>query len=85
MSSRKKFEPELIIHVTRFGVVKVRIPYTTLSEEKAGRELQARCSTIISLLSEVARGTAIESKPLIALPDQAPVTHATSQPHHPRQ
>jgi hypothetical protein len=37
MSSRKKFEPELIIHVTRFGVVKVRIPYTTLSEESRSR------------------------------------------------
>lgn len=83
----KAIDPVLIITVTQFGVSDTKILYRTLAEEKAGRELQAKCSTIISLLSEVARSSnpieSLTSKLPIDL-DQTPVTHATSQTHHPR-
>ena len=45
------FEPELIITVTPRGVTRIGIPYSNLAEERAGRALQERCATLISLLS----------------------------------
>jgi hypothetical protein len=77
-------QPLLIIYVTPTGVVKVKIPFRNLSEERAGRELEARCSPIIALLSRAARGVSVPTpNSPIELPE-APVTHATSQTHHPR-
>lgn len=85
MPSRMKIEPELIIHVTRHGVTKVRIPYDDLASERAGRQLEERCAAIIALLSRAASGISVQKPvPLIELPD-TPVTHVSSQPHHPRQ
>ena len=57
-------QPLLIIYVTPAGVAKVKIPFRNLSEERAGRELEARCSPIIALLSRAARGNAQELIPL---------------------
>lgn len=91
MSKQSKIaEPTVLITLTRFGVSKITIPYRTLAEEAAGQALQQKCSAIIDLLSKVARGAAQPIEPLasklpIALPNEKPVTHATGQPHHPRQ
>jgi hypothetical protein len=81
-----KTEPELIIHMTQSGVTKTRIRFTTLAEEQAGRELQARCASIIALLSRAARGAKVPAPAglPIELPQEAVITHASNQPHHPR-
>jgi hypothetical protein len=57
-------QPLLIVYVTSAGVVKVKIPYRNLAEERAGRELEQRCAPIISLLSRAARGNQQEIIPL---------------------
>lgn len=69
MNKKKKpLEPTLHIEVTKYGVSKIKIAYRTLAEEEAARLLQQKCAVVISLLSEVARGTASEIKPLAPAP-----------------
>ena len=53
-------EPELIIHVTDRGVTKVRIPFDTLADQRAGEELRRRCAPVIASLSQIARESAGE-------------------------
>lgn len=60
----KEARPLLIIYVTPRGVVKTLVPYKTLAQERAGRDLEARCAPIIALLSECARRTAESIAPL---------------------
>jgi hypothetical protein len=69
--SRAAVEPTLILTVTQYGVSKITIPYRTLAEEKAGRDLQARCASIIHLLSRAARGISV---PTASLPIELPET-----------
>jgi hypothetical protein len=79
-------QPTLILTVTQHGVSKITIPYRTLAEEAAGRKLQERCSAIIQLLSQVARGITVPTPSLpIELPPATVITHASNQSHHPRQ
>jgi hypothetical protein len=73
-------QPMLIVYVTSNGVAKVKVPFRSLAEKEAGRQLEARCSTILQLLSQVAKGAAIPTPTLPA----ASVTHASNQTHHPR-
>jgi hypothetical protein len=70
-TNSKSVEPTLILTVTQYGVSKITIPYRTQAEEKAGRELQARCASIIHLLSRAARGISV---PAASLPIKLPET-----------
>lgn len=71
-AKQKQVEPELIIHVSPRGVSRVRIPFRTLAEEKAGLELQEKCSVIINLLNEVAAGRPSEIAPPQLEPSSKP-------------
>jgi hypothetical protein len=84
MSKSNETEPILVVTVTRAGVASTKVLFRNLAEKDAGRQLEARCSTIIQLLSQVARSVQVPAPSLpIELPEVA-VTHASSQTHHPR-
>jgi hypothetical protein len=56
--------PLVIIYLTSKGVARVRVPFRSEAEKSAGRALEAKVSSIISLLSRAARGSAAELIPL---------------------
>ena len=67
----KPVEPTVVITLTKFGVSKTTILYRNQAEEKAGLELQARCASIIHLLSRAASGAVVQTP---ALPIELPGT-----------
>ena len=77
-------EPILVVSISKAGVIDSKILYRTISEQAAGQKLLERCAPLIALLSRAARGVSVPTpNSPIELPE-APVTHATSQTHHPR-